>query len=173
MALPKPPFALCHLMAAIAALAVLFALIRVNLAFSIVPACILSMTLARTFCIVQCSRASGMPGSATRWLRAGLGSLGVSAAIIGSGDMAFLLVYALVHDLGAVRMSDGPEPELSWNAVFLAIPSGLAAGYLMRCYLWDRRAVQVDSPDEAMPRTPPVGRPLSSSVGQITTHETS
>jgi hypothetical protein len=155
MALLKTPFALWHLMAAIAVLAVSSALLRVNLALGTVAACVLSMTLVRTVHIVQPRRASGVTGSGRRWLHAGLDSLVVSATIIGSGDIAFLLVYGLAQHLGAARQSHGPPPEVDWNAVFVAIPSGLAVGFLMRCRLWDRRSVRGHSPDESDPADPP------------------
>jgi hypothetical protein len=139
-------------MAAVAVLAASLVLMRVNVALGAVVGCVAGATLVRTVRVMRSRQSASAMGSAGGWLRAGLDSLIASMIIIGSADLAFLVVYFVAKELAAERISDGPGPYVDWDAVYLAIPSGVAVGFIMRRLVWDRRFLPGDSANNAMQR---------------------
>jgi hypothetical protein len=97
-------------MAAVAVLATSLALLRVNVALGAVVGCVVGVTLVRTVRVMRSRQSAGAAGSAGGWLHAGLESLIASTIIIGSADLAFLVIYFVAQQLMAPRESDGPEP---------------------------------------------------------------
>lgn len=138
MPLPKASITVRQSMAAVAIVAAALALLRGNVGMVAVVGCLAGATLLRMARIVRSRRSAGAAGSAGLWLFAGLDSLVVSTILIGSADLAFLVAYFVLHALWAPRYSHGPEPYLDVGAVFLAIPSGTAVGFLVRLLVWDR-----------------------------------
>lgn len=140
-------------MAAVVVLAASLALMRVNVALGTVVGCVVGVALVRTVGVIRSRQLAGAIVSAGGWLQAGLDSLIASTIIIGSADLAFLVVYFVAKHVAAPRQSDGPEPYIDWDAIYLAIPLSLAVGFVMRLILWDRRFLRGDSANMAMQRT--------------------
>ena len=153
MSLPRASFTLRQSMAAVAVLAASLALARVNAALGAVAGCVAGVTLVRTVGVMRSRHSEGVMGSVGGWLHAGLDSLIASTIIIGSADLAFLVVYFVAKHVVAPHESDGPEPYIDWDAVYLAIPSGLAVGFFLRRLVWDRRFLPGGSANIAIQRT--------------------
>lgn len=138
-----PRLSVRHLMLGVAVLAPCMALARVNIALATIAACIAILTLVRTSRTMRRRRASGLPAGPWRWLGAGLESLLVSTAIIGSADRTFLLVYGLVDLSPFVYVSHRPPPELDGIETLIAALFAVAVGSLGRRFLRDRPAGRV------------------------------
>jgi hypothetical protein len=144
MRLPEASFSLRQSTAVVAAVAASLALLRLNVALGTVLGCIAVTTLVRTVHVMKSRQVSQAKGPDWRWLHAGLDSLAVATMIIGSADLTFLIIYAVAEHWRAPMQSDGPPPYVDWDAVYLAIPCGLAVGSIMRLLVWNRRCLPVD-----------------------------
>jgi lysylphosphatidylglycerol synthetase-like protein (DUF2156 family) len=158
MLLPKASFSLRQSMAMVATVAVSLALLRLNVALGTVLGCVAVTTLVRTVQVLKSRQDSQARGPVWRWLHAGLDSLAAAIMIIGAADLAFLVIYAVAKHWRAPMQSDGPPPYVDWDAVYLAIPSGLAVGFLMCLLMWNRRCLPSDDSNSAMQRAADLGR---------------
>jgi hypothetical protein len=149
----KASLSLRQSMVAVAAVAVSLALMRLNVALGTILGCVAVTTLVRTVHLVKSRQDAQARGPAGRWLHAGIDSLAAATIIIGTADLAFLVVYFVAKHLAAPHMSDGPGPYVDWDAVYIAIPSGLAVGFFMRRFVWNRRCLPSDATNMAMQRT--------------------
>ena len=143
----RPVFRLTvwHAMLGVGVMGMSFALLRGNGALAIIDACVSSMTLVRTVRNMRHRRVTARRAALWQWFCSGLTSLVVSAAIIGSADFTFLLIYTGAELLRRGGAAHPPPPELNRAGILIGAPSGLIVGHMVRRWLWDRRSVPGDS----------------------------